>query len=127
MRFSVKTIGFVIAALFFSCSKPPVEKPEKLIHADKMIDMLVDVHLAESAFNTRRSQDSLVMKSSSVDFYYSVLEKYHVADSVFEKSLVFYASQPRKFEKMYRKVMNKLNEMEHEYSGRKAEVKKLEF
>lgn len=127
MRFNIKIAGFVVAALFFSCSKPLIEKPEKLIHADKMLDMLVDVHLAESAFNTRRSRDSLVMKSSSVDFYYSVLEKYQVPDSVFEKSLVFYASQPRKFEKMYRKVLNKLNEMEHEFSGRKTKAVELEF
>ncbi|MBW6534752.1 MAG: DUF4296 domain-containing protein [Mariniphaga sp.] len=112
---------------FFFCSKPVVEKPELLIQENKMIDMLADFHLAEATFNARRHRDSLVMKSSSADFYYSILDKHQVPDSVFEQSFVFYVSQPRKFEKMYRQVMNKLNEMEQEYSGRKTDPQELEL
>jgi len=67
------------------------------------------------------------MKSSSADFYYSILDKYQTPDSVFEQSFVFYASQPRKFEKMYRQAMNKLNEMEQEYSGRNSEPQEFEL
>ena len=113
--------------VFFSCSNPPVEKPEKLIDEQIMIDMLVDIHLSEAAFNHLRHRDSLVERSSSVDFYYSILDKYHIQDSVFEKSFIFYASQPRRFEKMYRQAMNKLSEMEQEYSGRKEEMEELEL
>lgn len=63
---------------------------------------------------------------TSADFYYSVLRKYNVPDSVFEKSFVFYASTPRSFEKMYRKVMNRLSEIEQRYSGRKEELLKFD-
>ena len=86
-----------------------------------MIDMLVDIHMAEATFTHMRS-DSLVRKSTSADFYYSILNKYQVPDSVFERSLVFYASSPKHFEEMYRKVMNKLSETEQRYSGRKEEL-----
>lgn len=89
-----------------------------------MIDMLVDIHLAEATFNHMR-YDSIIRNSSTVNFYYSVLQKYDVADSVFEKSFVYYASNPRNFEKMYREVMNKLSETEQGFSGRKNDV--LEF
>jgi hypothetical protein len=127
MKTETKIILLFLFISFVSCSKPPVEKPEKLIQENQMIDILVDIHLAEAAFNARRHRDSQVMKSSSADFYYSILDKYQIADSVFEKSFVFYASQPRKFEKMYRQAMNKLNEMEQEYTGRKAEPQELEL
>ncbi len=86
--------------------------------------MLVDIHLAEATFNHMQS-DSIVRKSSSVNFYYSVLAKYEVADSVFEKSFLYYASSPKNFEKMYREVMNKLSETEQGFSGRKNDL--LEF
>lgn len=86
-----------------------------------MINMLVDIHMAEATFNQMRN-DSLVKNSSSANFYYSILDKYQVPDSVFERSLVYYASSPRHFEEMYRKVMNKLSETEQEYSGRKEEL-----
>lgn len=111
-----------LVLLFVACDEPPVEKPENLIKESKMIEMMVDVHLAQATYATRQVSDSLVKKSSADDFYYSALKKYNVPDSVFEKSFVYYASDPKNFEKMYRKVMNKLSEMEQEYSGRKNEI-----
>ena len=115
-----------IFLVFVACDKLPVEKPENLIKEKKMIDMLVDIHIAEATFNHMR-YDSIIKKSSSANFYYSILEKYEVPDSVFEKSFVFYASVPRDFEKMYRKVMNQLSEIEQDYSGRKEELLELDL
>ena len=86
-----------------------------------MIDMLVDMHLAEATY-IRFRYDSLMKKKSSVDFYYSILNKYDVPDSLFEKSFVYYASEPKNFEKMYRKVMSQLSETEQELSGRKQNI-----
>lgn len=112
---------FVLLFTAVSCDDPVVEKPENLIKRDKMIDMMVDMHLAEATYQARRYEDTLLTNSSSTDFYYSVLQDYEVPDSVFEKSYVFYASKPKDFEKMYQDVMNKLNEMEQQFTGRKAE------
>ena len=124
-----RTLSIILPAIFLlilSCEKPIIEKPENLIKEDKMVEMLTDIHLAEATFSNRRYQDTLLSKSSSANFYYSVLDKYQIPDSVFEKSFIFYASQPKKFEKMYRQVMNKINEMEQEFSGRSNDVLELE-
>lgn len=114
----------IFITAFVSCDKPVIEKPRHLVKEKQMINMLVDIHLAEATFNQMR-YDSIVRNSSSVNFYYSVLQKYEVPDSVFERSFVYYASNPKNFEKMYREVMNKLSETEQEFSGRKNDV--LEF
>ena len=114
----------LLAFAIISCDKQYVEKPDQLIREKKMIDMLVDIQLAEATYIHMRN-DSIVRKSSSVNFYHSVLEKYNVPDSVFEKSFVYYASDTKKFEKMYREVVNRLSEMEQEYSGRKNEELEL--
>lgn len=114
---------FIIVATF-ACDKPYIEKPDHLVKEKKMIAMLVDIHLAEATFN-RMQHDSIVRNSSSENFYYSVLKKYDVADSVFEKSYVYYASDPKEFEKLYREVINKLAEIEQGFSGRKLD--ELEF
>lgn len=123
----MKKTLFILAILvfgFISCDKEVIPKPRPLVKEKQMIDMLVDIHLAEATFNHMR-YDSIIRNSSTVNFYYSVLQKYDVADSVFEKSFVYYASNPRNFEKMYREVMNKLSETEQGFSGRKNDV--LEF
>lgn len=110
---------------FISCDKLPIEKPENLISEKDMIEILVDIHIAEATFSHMR-YDTLIKKSSSENFYYSVLEKYQVADSVFEKSFVFYASTPKQFEDLYQDVMNKLSETEQEFSGRKEELLEID-
>lgn len=111
---------------FVACDDSVVPKPESLIKEKQMIKMLVDIHMAEATF-TKFRHDSIMKNNSSANFYYSVLDKYQVPDSVFEKSFVYYASIPRDFEKMYRKVMNELSQVEQEYSGRKEELEPLEF
>lgn len=123
MKFSGFLFTF-IAIAFISCDREVIEKPRHLVKEKQMISMLVDIHLAEATFN-RMQTDSIVRKSSSANFYYSVLEKYEVPDSVFERSFLYYASNPKNFEKLYREVMNKLSETEQGFSGRKNEI--LEF
>lgn len=122
-RFQILLFALVFAVV--ACDKPIMPKPEHLIKENQMIDMLVDVHLAEATYNKYR-YDSVMQDNSSANFYASVLDKYAVSDSLFEQSYVYYASLPKKFEKMYRKVMSKLSEQEQEFSGRKEELE-LEF
>lgn len=117
-------ISTLLFFVFTSCDKLPVEKPDNLINEKNMIKMLIDIHIAEATYVQMR-YDSIIKNSSSENFYYSILEKYQIPDSVFEKSFVYYASTPKHFEEMYQDVMNKLSEMEQDYSGRKNEL--LEF
>jgi peptide subunit release factor RF-3 len=119
----VQQLSF-LAIAFFSCDRAVIKKPDHLLKEKQMINMLVDIHLAEATYNHMR-YDTIVRNSSSANFYYSVLAKYQVPDSVFEKSFVYYASNPKNFEKMYRQVMNILSETEQSFSGRKTDV--LEF
>ena len=115
---------FLLVFVVVACDKPVIPKPEHLIHQDKMIDMLVDIHLAEATY-TKFRYDTAMKHLTSTDFYYSILSKYEVPDTVFEKSFLYYASEPKNFEKMYRKVLSQLSEKEQEFSGRKEQ--KLEF
>ncbi len=117
--FPILLFLLIIAAV--ACDRPIVEKPNNLIREKEMIDMLVDIHLAE-ATHTKFRYDTIMRNNSSANFYYSVLDKYGVADSVFEKSFVYYASSPKDFEKMYRKVLSQLGELEQELSGRKKNI-----
>lgn len=123
----MKKTGIILAILiyvFVSCDNEVIKKPDHLIKEKQMINMLVDLHIAEATYNRMR-YDSIVKNSSSANFYYSVLDKYQTVDSVFEKSFVYYASNPRNFEKMYGEVRNKLIETEQSFSGRKNDI--LEF
>jgi hypothetical protein len=100
--------------LLSSCNDEVIKKPPELISRDQMIAVLVDIHLADAAFQTRRYSSEELKDFSESDVYYSVLKKYKLADSVFETSLIYYAGKPKEFEKIYTRVINKLSEMEQE-------------
>jgi len=81
-----------------------------------MIDILVDVHLSNSMYSLRQYPDKKDVRLSPADFYYSVLHKYNITDTIFEESLIYYSCYPNKFEKMYSKVLDKISQIDQEYS-----------
>lgn len=95
-----------------ACGDSFIEKPEGLVPEEQMVDMLVDLHLADALYTQKRNRTGgSEMRIKTEDFYYSVLEKYGVADSVFEKSIVYYASFPKDFEEIYAEALDRVNLM----------------
>jgi hypothetical protein len=110
-------ILFCFLTLFFfvtACNESVEKKPHKLVSRNRMIDMLVDIHLAAAVYQTSHYTNNAIKQYSESDFYYSVLHKYKTADSTFEQSLIYYSSKPKEFEKIYTRVLNRLNEMEQD-------------
>jgi hypothetical protein len=97
-----------------SCYTTSVPKPEKLIDKDKFIKIMVDMYLTQ-AINTTSVPEDSVKTITSTDLYFSVLSKHEVADSVFVRSLIYYSSFPKEYEKMHAKMMNILNEAELQF------------
>lgn len=115
-RFRLKPVFLIVIAAFLAmaCDDEVVQKPHNLVKRDKMISVLTDMHLAEAVYQTKRFSSEELNKYSESDFYYTILRKHSLADSVFEKSLIYYSSKPKEFEKIYTRVINRLTEMESE-------------
>jgi hypothetical protein len=97
-----------------SCYNTSVKRPEKLIPKDKFIKMMVDVYLIQG-INYGVNMPETLKKVTETDLYFSVLKKYKVADTVFIRSLIYYSSFPREYEKMHTQIMNILNESEQQF------------
>ena len=96
-----------------SCYKTTLEKPDKLISKDKFIKMMVDVYLVQGIENGLPDLKEL-KKVTQTDLYYSVLNKYSVPDTVFIRSLIYYSSFPKEYEKMHIQIMDILNASEQQ-------------
>lgn len=112
---------FWVILLMTGCEKPIVEKPRHLVSRDRMIEVLTDLHIAESVQNYQRYNTDPNKLFRESDFYYSVLHKHSLADSVFEKSLLYYASYPKEYEKIYSRVLNRLSEIDEEQKLRQQQ------
>lgn len=115
-RFRLKPVFLIVVTAFLAmaCDDEVVQKPRHLVKRDKMISVLTDMHLAEAVYQTKRFSSKELNIYSESDFYYTILRKHSLADSVFEKSLIYYSSKPKEFEKIYTRVINRLTEMESE-------------
>jgi len=107
MKFSWLILLVVLLSL--SCSRDKL--PQGILSKEKMIPVLVDLHLAENIF-TQRFALGMNKDKSVEDLYISVLKKYNVSQKVFEESVYYYSKHPDKYKLIYDEVLNRLNAMD---------------
>jgi hypothetical protein len=111
-------IGIVLFAAILSglssCYSTSIKKPDELIKKDKFVKMMVDIYLVQG-INIDQKTDSIHKKLTQTDLYFSVLKKYDVPDTVFIRSLIYYTSFPKDYEKMHLQMMDILKESELQF------------
>lgn len=97
-----------------SCYNTSIAKPDKLIKKDKFVKMMVDIYLVQG-IDLSQHKDTTIRKITQTDLYFSVLKKYDEPDTVFIRSLIYYSSFPKEYEKMHEEIMNQLKESELQF------------
>ena len=102
-----KTLGLIalIVMLFIQCGQKVQMVPKEVLSFDRMIPLLVDVHLIEGARN-----GSLILGDTNdiEDYYAKVYQKHGITEGQFKKSFKFYSSYPELFIPIYEKVLDSL-------------------
>ncbi|MCL6260361.1 DUF4296 domain-containing protein [Aquiflexum sp. TKW24L] len=93
----------------FACSKQEV--PEGILSEDKMVEVLIDIHLAEGLVS------SFPIHYDSARVLYPYLEsevflKHHIPDSVFRKSLEYYMLDIKTMDRLYARTIDSLHVVE---------------
>ena len=93
-----------------SCAKSD-KKPENLLSKEKIVSILIDVHILESEIQTLRvSKDSSQLLFNT--FERELFEKHQVDKEVYKKSFEYYLEGVKEMEKIYEAVIDSLNYME---------------
>jgi len=109
----------VFIVLVIGCSKN-VKTPEGILEKDKMISILLDIHIKEGQVQQLRvTRDS----STRVFKYFEreIFAKHEVSDSVYYKSLGFYYDHPELMEEIYTAIVDSLSVKEQLIEGRTKE------
>jgi hypothetical protein len=105
MKFHQQLLILVITSLLFISCK---QKQEYLIPEDKMIDILVDIHVSDGVLNT----ESFTYDDKSLrpeNYYKNVLDKHQINRLEFDSALAQYTRDRVNYLKMYEKVIEKLS------------------
>jgi len=103
------TKGFLLILLCcFSCNKAEVEEVP-LIPDEKMVNILVDLHIAEAAIlSANKSQ-----KDSIGGIYFAQIFKMHdIQDSLFYKNYNLISKSPDRTEEIYEKVIEEIEKLD---------------
>jgi hypothetical protein len=84
-------------------------RPFGVLNAEKMENVLYDIYIADATMSTRHiSTDQKTRR----EYYDYIFEKHHVTRATFEKSMAWYAHNPKKLEQIYDKVKERVNKLQ---------------
>jgi hypothetical protein len=93
---------------------PPEEPP---ISIEEMSEILVDMHLAQSAIKEMQSQKKDI-QGISEEYHARILKKHGVTKEELDKSLEYYNYRTEELKVIYEEVITKLSLMESELKTR---------
>lgn len=88
-----------------SCKNEPIQAPSNLIEKDKMIDVLYDVAILEAI----KVSNPGSLKARGIDSKTYIYKKFKIDSIQFAKSDKYYASDVKKYGKMYQEVIDRIN------------------
>ncbi|MGM0945127.1 MAG: DUF4296 domain-containing protein [Bacteroidota bacterium] len=95
----------LLSMCLISCEKK--EKPTGILNEDKMVNVLIDIHVTEGI------SSAMPVPYDSSQVLYKLLErevflKHEVTDSVFTESMRYYLQYPDRMDHIYARVIDSL-------------------
>lgn len=100
-------IGFIALSQLFFVGCNSQKKHDPPLNKEKMIDLLVDIHLADATLNRAVSRGKI--NKTEVDGYYKeILDEHGISRASFDSVYNYYSKDFDEFEKLYGEVILKL-------------------
>jgi hypothetical protein len=117
-------ISLILLCCLVSCgshktdTRPEKLPPDSIISRDRMIRILVDLHLVEATIQLQRNKgkDIRLMTQENYQWLFS---RYHISRDRFTANLDYYKQDPENFGKMYEIVVKELTDRWKRSSGSK--------
>ena len=95
---------FAVVMLLSNCKSNSVEKPEKLIEKDVMVDIFYDLYVANAMYST----DAKYFADRAITPAKFVYQKYKIDSLQFVQNDHYYASDVANYEKIFSSVTQRL-------------------
>lgn len=117
-----KLLFLFFGLLLISCN----EKPLGVLEPDKMVDLMVDMHLAEGLMHI--NPKSYKTKKQKLEVYYDVFQKHDITKADMDSSLNYYLADASQYKEIYNEVIAQLETMHLEAeSGKFQDTREFVF
>lgn len=102
----MKTILYIILLFsLFACNTSPVAKPDNLLDEDVMVDILYDVAVLQ-AIEAHMPEK---LTSNNIHTNSFIYNKYKIDSATYYQNHKYYASNVRKYKKMYTELISRID------------------
>jgi hypothetical protein len=102
-----KALSFLaILILFLSCKEEVVEKPDRLIEKNKMVDIMYDLAILEGM----KYQNITSLVDYNVNSSQYIYKKYKIDSLQFVQSNVYYASNYEKYKDFFDEIVKRIDD-----------------
>lgn len=114
-----KFLIFSFIFLFVACKETAEEQiPDYVIPAEKMANVLVDVHLVEATLNVGMGANpmnpSFSGQPNAGHITEDVFKKHGISKQLYDTSFTFYSQHPQMLNEIYQTVLNELSKKQAE-------------
>lgn len=102
-------LWFIAPLIITGCLQKKDIRGDAFVEREVLVDMLVDIHLAEGVSNDRKFHHRF--EADSVDMLGPILQKYGVTRQMFDTTMYTYSRYPELMDEVYNEVLIKLNVM----------------
>ncbi|MBI9033638.1 MAG: DUF4296 domain-containing protein [Bacteroidales bacterium] len=108
-------IGMLLVSSFLSScdSNEKKEMPEYVIPRESLIDLLVEMHMAEAVLDKKQGHKADVTDYSH-PYYKAIFDSFHTSPSLFDTNVAYYQQDMDDFLEIYNQVMIKLTKRNDE-------------
>lgn len=107
------TAFLLLTACYTAPENETAPAPENLIDRDKLVLIIADVEITESALRQKQNVGHEI-KNIKETYYHSIFSKYNISREQFDSSMTYYKQDPEVMDKIYEDVITRLSMMESE-------------
>ena len=103
----LNNLKYFILLTFFIITSCDSEINEDIVNKEKMVKILIDMHLAEEAIENL-SYDKDTLEALFARKEQEILDKYSISEELYRKSYSYYFFEPEELDKVYAVMLDSL-------------------
>ncbi|MCK4569407.1 MAG: DUF4296 domain-containing protein [Bacteroidales bacterium] len=112
-HFSLIICLLLLTSCYPTHDETKISKPDNLIEKDKIIIILADVEVAESALRQKQNLGHEIGEAREA-YYYAIFTQHEVSSEQFDSSMAYYKQDLETLNEIYEEVITRLSVMESE-------------
>ena len=98
----------IVLSFLLACTSPKERIPEGILSQNEFASILKEVHLAEATFELQKTNGKEDAENALTKSYQTIFSSHNIDETIFQKTLEYYANHPGELEKIYAKVLEEL-------------------